>query len=197
MHRPKPCERLNTRLMQASKIQVTLAIMQIERRMLTLIPRTLGLTHHHIGLGATTGTNLKTATRARGSCGDKLRVKVRGHRGSTLKHTRSNGNLGINRGMAAREDRRDELRDIRIGLGRKGVLMQGQWRGGQIAGKVKRTLWSVERCHNASAQPTRQSHQARQTNQASLRLIYIGRVAKSQRCPRPYAARHWPNRRQT
>ena len=146
---------LNTGLMQASEIQIALAIMQIERRMLTLIARTLGLAHHHIGLGATTGTNLKAATRARGSCSDKLRIEIRCHRGSTLKHTRSNGNLGINRGMAAREDRRDELRDIRIGLGRKGVLMQGQRRGGQIAGKVKCTLWRVERCHNASAQPTR------------------------------------------
>ena len=76
--------------------------------------------------------------------------------------------------MAAREDRRDELRDIRIGLGRKGVLMQGQRRGGQIAGKVKRTLWRVKRRHNASAKPTRQTHQARQTNQASLRLIHVG-----------------------
>ena len=56
--------------------------------------------------------------------------------------------------------------------------MQGQRRGGQIAGKVKRTLRRVERCHNASAQPTRQTHQARQTNQASLRLIYIGRRGK-------------------
>ena len=50
---------LNTGLMQASEIQIALAIMQIERRMLTLIARTLGLAHHHIGLGATTGTNLK------------------------------------------------------------------------------------------------------------------------------------------
>ena len=50
--------------MQASEIQIALAIMQIERRMLTLIARTLGLAHHHIGLGATTGTNLKAATSA-------------------------------------------------------------------------------------------------------------------------------------
>ena len=114
---------LNAGLMQASEIKIALAIMQIERRMLTFIARTLGLTHHHIGLGATTGTNLKAASRTRGSCGDKLRVEVRCHRGSTLKHTRSNSNLGINRGMAAREDRREELRDIRIGLSRKGVLM--------------------------------------------------------------------------
>ena len=109
--------------MQASEIQIALAIMQIERRMLTLIARTLGLAHHHIGLGATTGTNLKAAARARGCRGDKLRVEIRCHCGSTLKHTRSNGNLGINRGMAAREDRRDELRDIRIRLSRKGVLV--------------------------------------------------------------------------
>ena len=80
--------------------------------------------------------------------------------------------------MAAREDRRDELRDIRIGLVRKGVLMQGQRRGGQIASKVERTLWGIERGHNTSAKPTRQTHQARQTNQASLRLIYIGRSGK-------------------
>lgn len=142
---------LNTGLMQASEIQIALAIMQIERRMLTLIFRTLCLAHHHIGLGTATGTNLKAASRARGSCGDKLRIEIRRHRGSMLKHTRSNGNLGINRGMAAREDRRDELRDIRIRFGCKGVLMQGQRRGGQIAGKVKRTLWRVKRCHNASA----------------------------------------------
>ena len=127
--------------------------------MLTLITGTLGLAHHHIGLGTATGTNLKAASRARGSCGDKLGVEIRCHRGSTLKHTRSNGNLGINRGMAAREDRRDELRDIRIELGRKGVLMQGQRRGGQIAGKVKRALGRVERRHNAGAEPARQAHQ--------------------------------------
>ena len=152
--------------------------MKIKCRMLTLIAGALGLAHHHIGLGTATGTNLKAASRARGSCGDELSVKVRSHRGSTLKHTRSNGNLGINRSMAAREDRRDELRDIRIGLSRKGVLMQGQRRGGQIAGKVKRTLGRVKRRHNTSAQPTRQTHQARQTNQASLRLVYIGRSGK-------------------
>ena len=169
---------LNTGLMQASEIQIALAIMKIERRMLTLISRTLGLAHHHIGLGATTGTNLKAASRTRGSCGDKLRVEIRRHGRSALKHARCNRDLRIDRGMAAREHRRDELRDIRIGLGRKGVLMQGQRRGGQIAGKVKCTLWRVERCHNASAQPTRQTHQARQTNQASLRLIHIGRSGK-------------------
>ena len=49
--------------MQAREIQIALAIMQIERRVLTLIARTLGLTHHHIGLGTTTGTNLKAAPR--------------------------------------------------------------------------------------------------------------------------------------
>ena len=152
---------LNTGLMQASEIQIALAIMKIERRMLTLISRALGLAHHHIGLGATTGTNFKAASRASGSCGDELGVEIRCHRGSTLKHTRSNGNLGINRGMAAREDRRDELRDIRIELSRKGVLMQGQRCGGQIAGKVQRALGRIERGHNASAQPERQAHQAR------------------------------------
>ena len=141
--------------MQASEIQIALAVMKIKCRMLTLIAGALSLAHHHIGLGTATGTNLKAASRARGSCGDKLCVKVRGHRGSTLKYARRNRNLGINRGMAAWEDRRDELRDIRIGLGSKGVLMKGQRRGGQIAGKVKRTLRRVERCHNASAQPTR------------------------------------------
>ena len=110
--------------------------MQIERRMLTLIAGALGLAHHHIGLGTATGTNLKAASRARGSCGDKLRVEIRCYRGSTLKHARRNGDLRIDRRMAAREDRRDELRDIRIGLGRKGVLMQGQRRRGQITGKA-------------------------------------------------------------
>ena len=169
---------LNTGLEKAREIQIALAVVQIECSMLTLIAGTLGLAHHHIGLGATTGTNLKATTRARGSCGDELRIEIRCNRGSTLKHTRSNGNLGINRGMAAREDRRDELRDIRIGLSHKGVLMQGQRRGGQIAGKVKRTLWRVKRRHNASAQPARKTHQARQTNQASLRLIHIGRRGK-------------------
>ena len=80
--------------------------------------------------------------------------------------------------MAAREDRRDELRDIRIGLSRKGVLVQSQRRRCQVTGKVERTLWRVKRSHNTSAQPTRQTHQTRQTNQASLRLIYIGRRGK-------------------
>ena len=160
--------------MQAREILITFTIMQVKRRMLTFIARTLGLTHHHIGLGATTGTNLKAASRARGCRGDKLRVEIRCHRGSTLKHTRSNGNLGINRGMAAREDRRDELRDIRIRLSRKSVLVQSQRRWCQVTGKVERTLWRVKRSHNTSAQPTRQTHQARQTYQASFRLIHIG-----------------------
>ena len=71
--------------MQAREILIALAIVQIERGMLTLIPGTLGLAHHHIGLGTTTGTNLKAATRARGSCGDKLRVEIRCHRGSTTR----------------------------------------------------------------------------------------------------------------
>ena len=101
---------LNTGLMQTSEIQIALAIMQIERRMLTLIARTLGLAHHHIGLGATAGTNLKAATRARGSCGDKLGVKVRGHGSSTLKYARRNRNLSIDRSMTAREHRHHKLR---------------------------------------------------------------------------------------
>ena len=80
--------------------------------------------------------------------------------------------------MAAREDRSDELRDIRVGFGRKRVLMQGQRRGGQIAGEVQRALGRIERGNNSSAQPARQTHQARQTNQASLRLTHIGRRGK-------------------
>ena len=56
--------------------------------------------------------------------------------------------------------------------------MQGQRSGGQITGKAKRALRCVKRSHNTSAQPARQTHQARQTNQASLRLVYIGRSGK-------------------
>ena len=80
--------------------------------------------------------------------------------------------------MATREHRRNKLRDIRIGLGRKGVLMQGQRSGGQITGKAKRALRCVKRSHNTSAQPTRQTQQARQTNQSALGLIGIRRSGK-------------------
>ncbi len=77
--------------------------------------------------------------------------------------------------MAAREDRCDELREIYgSGLVAKAFSCRSQRRGGQIAGKVERTLWRVKRSHNTSAQPTRQTHQTRQTYQASLRLIHIG-----------------------
>ena len=43
--------------MQAREILIALAIVQIERGMLTLVRGTLGLAHHHVGLGAATGTN--------------------------------------------------------------------------------------------------------------------------------------------
>lgn len=48
--------------MQAREILITLAIVQIERGVLTLVPGTLGLAHHHIGLGAATGANLQATT---------------------------------------------------------------------------------------------------------------------------------------
>ena len=136
----------DARLMQAREILIALTIVQIERGMLTLVPGALGLAHHHIGLGAAARANLKATTGTGRGSRNKLGVEVRGNRGSTLKHARCNRDLGINRGMAAREDRRDELRDIRIGLGRKGVLMQGQRRRGQIAGKAKRCLLYTSRC---------------------------------------------------
>ena len=160
--------------MQARKILIALTIVQIERGMLTLVPSTLGLTHHHIGLGATTGANLQaTAGTCRGSS-DKLGVKVRGNRGSTLEHARCNRNLRIDRSMAAREDRRNELRDIRVSLGRKRILVQRKRRGRKIAGKVERTLGRIERGHNTSAQPARKTHQTRKTNQTALGLIHVG-----------------------
>ena len=49
--------------------------------------------------------------------------------------------------------------------------MQGERRGRQITGKVERALGRIERCHNACAQPTRHTHQARQANQTALGLI--------------------------
>ena len=164
----------NTRLVQAREILITFTIMQVERGMLMLVPGTLGLAHHHIGLGAATGANLQTTTGTCRGSSDKLSVEVRGNRGSTLKHARCNSDLRIDRSMAAREDRRNELRDIRIGLGCKGVLMQGQRRGSQIAGKVERALGRIERGHNTSAQPARKTHQTRKANQTALGLIHVG-----------------------
>ena len=134
--------------------------MQVERGMLALIAGTLGLAHHHIGLRATTGADLQTTPGARRGSRDKLSIQVRRHRSRTLKHARSNRDLRIDRSMAAREDRRHELRDIRIRLGRKGVLVQSKRRGRQIAGKVECALGRIERRQNASTQPTRQTHQA-------------------------------------
>ena len=78
--------------------------------MLTVVAGTLSLAHHHIGLGAATGTNLQatSGTGRRGS--DELGVKVRGHGRRAFKHARCNGGLGIDRRMAAREHRRHKLR---------------------------------------------------------------------------------------
>ena len=162
-----------TRLMQACEILIALAIVQIERGMLTLVPGTLGLAHHHIGLGAATGSNLQATTGTCSGSSDKLSVEVRGNRGSTLKHARCNRDLRIDRSMAAREDRRNELRDIRVGLGRKRILVQCKRRGGQITGKVERALGRIERGHNTSAQPTRKTHQTRKANQTALGLIHV------------------------
>ena len=44
--------------MQTCEILVALAVVQIECGVLTVVTGTLGLAHHHIGLGATTGANL-------------------------------------------------------------------------------------------------------------------------------------------
>ena len=44
--------------MQAREILVTLAIVQIECSVLTVVAGTLSLAHHHIRLGTTTGANL-------------------------------------------------------------------------------------------------------------------------------------------
>ena len=142
--------------------------------MLMLVPGSLGLAHHHIGLGAATGTDLQATTGTCRSGSDKLGVEVRGNRGSTLKHARCNRDLGIDRSMAARKHGRNELGDIRVRLGRKRILMQSQRRGGQIAGKVERTLGRIERGHNTSAQPARKTHQTRKANQTALGLIHVG-----------------------
>ena len=95
--------------MKAREILIALAIVQIERGVLTIIPSAHGLAHHHIGLGAATGANLQATTGTCCGSSDKLSVKVRGNRGSTLKHARCNRDLRIDRSMAAREDRRNEL----------------------------------------------------------------------------------------
>ena len=76
--------------------------------------------------------------------------------------------------MAARKDRRNELRDIRVGLGRKRILVQSKRRRSQIAGKVERTLRRIERGHDTSAQPARETHQTRKANQTALGLIHVG-----------------------
>lgn len=76
--------------------------------------------------------------------------------------------------MAAREDRRNELRDIRIGLRCKRILVQCKRCGRQVTGKVVRALGRIERGHNTSAQPARKTHQTRKANQAALGLIHIG-----------------------
>ena len=164
----------DTRLVQAREILIALAIVQIERGVLTLVPGTLGLAHHHIGLGAATGANLQaTSGTCRGSS-DKLGVEIRCDRSRTLKHARGDRDLRIDRSMATREDRRNELRDIRIGLGGKRILMQGKRRRRQIAGKVERALGRIERGHNTSAQPARKTHQTRKANQTALGLIHVG-----------------------
>ena len=46
---------LDTSLMQAREILITLAIVQIECSVLTVVAGTLSLAHHHIRLGTTTG----------------------------------------------------------------------------------------------------------------------------------------------
>ena len=99
----------DTRLMKAREILIALTIVQIERGVLTIIPSTLGLAHHHIGLGAATGANLQATTGTCCSSSDKLSVEVRGNRGSALKHARCNRDLRIDRSMTTREDRRNEL----------------------------------------------------------------------------------------
>ena len=76
--------------------------------------------------------------------------------------------------MTAREDGRNELRDIRVGLGRKRILVQRKRRRRKIAGKGERALGRIERGHNTSAQPARKTHQTRKTNQTALRLIHVG-----------------------
>ena len=101
---------LNTSLMQARKILITLAIVQIECSVLTLVAGTLGLAHHHIGLGAATGADLQAKPRTGRRSSDELGVKVRGHGRRAVKHTRRNRSLRIDRRMAAREHRRHKLR---------------------------------------------------------------------------------------
>lgn len=160
--------------MQAREILIALTIVQIERGMLTLVPGALGLAHHHIGLGAAARANLKATTGTGRGSRNKLGVEVRGNRGSTLKHARCNRDLRIDRSMAAREHGCHKLGDKRVGLGRKRILVQCKRRRRQIACKVERALGRIERSHNASAQPARKTHQARQADQASLRLIHVG-----------------------
>ena len=169
---------LDARLMQAREIEIALAVVQVERGMLALVTGALGLAQHHVGLGTASGANLQTTPGARRGGRNKLSIQVRSHCRRALEHTRSNGNLSIDRSMTTREDRCHELRDIRIGLGRKCVLVQGKRRGCQIAGKVERTFGRVERRHNASAQPARQAHQTRKAHQAALGLIHIGSRGK-------------------
>ena len=100
----------NTRLMQTREILIALAVVQIECGVLTIVAGTLGLTHHHIGLGATTGADLQATPGTGRRSSDELGVKVRGHGRRAFKQARRNGGLGIDRRMATREHRRNKLR---------------------------------------------------------------------------------------
>ena len=80
--------------------------------------------------------------------------------------------------MATREHRRHKLRNVRIGFGRKGVLVQSERRRCQVTGKVECAFGRIERRHNAGAQPARKTHQTRKANQTTLGFIGIRRSGK-------------------
>ncbi len=163
-----PC---NTGLMQTSEIQIALAIMQIERRMLTLIARTLGLAHHHIGLGATAGTNLKAATRARGSCGDKLGVKVRGHGSSTLKYARRNRNLSIDRSMTAGNTGATSCDRYGSGLVAKAFSCRASGAGARLPAKLSAPSGvsndAIMRAHSQRGKPIRRDRRTKRRSDSS------------------------------
>ena len=125
--------------MQASEILIALTIVQIERRALTLVPGTLGLAHHHIGLGTAAGTNLQAATgRVAVAISWALRSEATAAaRSNTPEATVTWASTGA---WQPGKTGATSCEDIRIGLGRKGVLMQCKRRRRQIASKVEAHL---------------------------------------------------------
>lgn len=162
--------------------------------MLTLVAGTFGLAHHHIGLGATAGTNLQATPGTRRRSGDELGVKVRGNGSGAIKHAGRNRNLSIHdRRMATREYGCHKLRNVRIRLGRKGVLMQSERRRSQkLPAKLSAPSGvsddAIMRAQSQRGRPIKRDRRTRRRSDSSASAA----AASPRRCPRPYAARRSP-----